>query len=205
MKRLFLAIPLFILLFIFCGEKGEEYFPMGVGSVWKYTGYTLLITSSSTDTIQKFTSDTKADSKGNLDNGLEVTLFVNIETVYVKSPYETTLVEVDTTYIRESGNYILSYESKSDPTPDTVLALPLEKDKTWQVDSTTTAKVLVEENVTVPAGTFKAWKVEQTTQGIPIYYWFAEGTGLVKVNMDYEPISGYRYVMNMELKSANVK
>jgi hypothetical protein len=205
MKKISFLFIFCSLLFLFCGKEEEkDYFPMGLGSIWRYSGDVVLITSSSTDTLQKMVIEMKAVKKDNLTSGLEVTEFVMTDTIKSKWPMETTYVEIETTYFRESDNYILSYDSKDDPEPDTFLSLPLEKDKTWRVNSSTTAKVLNEEEVRVPAGTFKAWKIEETEDTTPTYYWLSAGTGMVKMYKE-EVTSEYRVVINIELTSANIK
>ncbi len=206
MKRLLLLLP--ILFFLSCGifGKKEEYFPMGIGSVWNYFSLSLIETASSTDTIQKVTIQTEARKKDKLTTGEDVTEFFSTDTIKMKIPYETTYVVTRSSYIRESGNYILTYESKSDETPDTTLVQPLAKDKSWRVNSTTTATVISQEDVTVKAGTYKnAWKIELNTNGNKMYYWYANGKGMVKGYMENEYVPGYKFILNMELTSATIK
>lgn len=210
MKKLLLLVP--ILLFLCCGGKsGTEYYPMGVGSVWNYEFYTVNVSSTSTDTIQKGWIETKATKEDKLSSGEDVVEFVQKCSTLVHMPPspDTIIVTFDTTYAREHQDYILVYETKADNSPDTALALPLEKDKTWRQNAYATVKVLGQENVSVKAGDYQdAWKLEATMTNpitMSVYSWLAEGVGHVKTHYEYEPIQGFKQIYNMELVSADIK
>lgn len=218
MKRLLALTALFCtaLILVNCDLFGgsEDYYPMATGSTWDYEGsITQTTTAAAVDTIHTSTGRNEIAGKATLTSGEEVARFVNIETTHCRQP-ETTWVFTDTSYARQEGDYILAYESLDDTEPDTALALPLELNKTWQIhvagDTVTTGTVVAQEDVTVPAGTYKdCWKVEVTTvdgsDGIPkMHYWYADGIGRVKWLMES---TGAGYIMTFvtELTAASIK
>lgn len=193
---------------IFGGK--EDCFPMGVGSTWNYEGYALMTTSvAGTDTIQTSTTETEATKEDKLTTGEGVVEFVSTTTIHMKLPAESTFTWVDTSYVQKTDEQILSYSSKDDTNPMITIALPLEQDKTWQVTSNTTARVIAKEDVTVAAGTYKnCWKLELTTTAdagtSTMYYWYADGTGSVQTHMESEN-QGTTLVMHSELSSATIR
>ncbi len=211
-KVMFVALACAAILIMSCdlfGGKEENYYPTTVGSKWDYSGYVLLETGTDAqpDTIQKITATTLANKKDKLTSGEDVTEMITTIEFHQYYPTETTFTQSETGYIRETDNAILSYESKDDTAPDTALALPLIKDKTWHVNADVVAKALDQEDVTVQAGTYKkAWKVEQTLTGEDYkqYYWFANNIGMAKIYWQQTEQSA-TITFNMELTKATIK
>ena len=176
MKKLLLVIPL-VFFIIGCGgeEAGTAFWPLAVGNIWEYV-MTLTITTPDTTIVtgtgiqeQEITAETT------LDNGTEV--FEQVMTM----AWDDTLMGdyVDTSYIEETEDYILMYESKDDTEPDTMAALPLESGKSWNMDSGT-ATVVGQESVTVPAGTFSdCWKIA-FVDADTMWVYVAENVGQIK-------------------------
>jgi hypothetical protein len=187
MKKLLLLIPLVVFIMSCGGDgAGTSFFPLGVGYIWEYI-ITMTITTPDTTLSMTGTEEEEITAETTLDNGTEV--FEQITTMTQIIPFDTlfvdTIVEVDTAYVEETEDYILLYDSKDDTEPDTMVALPLESGKTWHYDSTTTATVVGQENVTVPAGTFSnCWKIAIVPEDGPdtIWAYAAENVGQVKVN-----------------------
>lgn len=89
---------------------------------------------------------------------------------------------------------------------------------TWKGDvegkpGNSTFTIIGEEEITVPAGTFKAWKVKTKTDDsgktkATIYTWFVKGVGPVKIELDSTMNStagSLKIKSRMELKSYNLK
>jgi hypothetical protein len=186
MKRLLLLIP--VIVIIGCGLfGGEDFFPLKVGNIWKYTGYTTMQDTAATtvDTTSMMVAENEITGTvqiGGADAYVSVTKLTN----YTYIPMVDTTESVDTSYIQESNDTIWSYDAVSDTTPMITMVLPLEQDKTWsQVmgTDTITYTVIAKEDITVPAETYtNCWKVEMTHSGSDqkAYYWYADGTGTVK-------------------------
>lgn len=212
-KVMFVALACAAILILSCdlfGGKEENYFPTTVGSKWDYTGVVLLDTSgtdAAPDTIQTMDINQVANKKDKLDSGEDVTEMVTTMTFHIKYPVESTYTQTFTSYVRETDNAILTYESKADTAPDTSLVLPLAKDKTWHMSADVIAKVLLQEDVTVPAGTYKkAWKIEQSSTGggEKQYFWYANNIGMAKVY--WQETEGTATVtVSIELKSVTIK
>jgi hypothetical protein len=152
------------------------------------------------------TQKTEATKKDTLTSGDDVTEFTTTLTTHVFSP-DTTYTTTDTGYVRESGDYVLSYSSLSDTTPDTAFVTAPKANQTW-TSGDATYLVVGQEDVTVTAGTFKkAWKLQFTPSDttMKVYLWFADGKGNVKEHMEFSPTSGVSVVYNNELTSATIK
>ncbi len=218
MKRLLLLTVLFsaALILVNCDLFGttKDYYPMATGTTWNYVGsVTSTATDADPDTISTSAGGSEVTGKAELASGEEVARFVNTDTTYLRMP-DTTWVLVDTGYVRQDGDYVLSYESLDDTEADTVLALPMELNKTWQVrasgDTSITGTIVAQEDVTVPAGTYtNCWKVEiATTIGTDasdkMHYWYADGIGRVKWLMEGTG-SGYKMVFRNDLTAADIK
>ncbi len=189
----------------------EDYYPLTVGNSWSYRGHARVLTATDDqpDTVQTMTIQVVATGKDNLNSGEEVIELVNTTSVHMYFPFESTYTVIETTYEREAGSFVLSYESKTDSAPDTTLVLPLTKDKTWRINEFTVARVLQQEDVTVPAGTYRsAWKIEQTvntgTQTFTQHWWYANNTGPIKAHWQ-ESYGTAAYEFNLELTGATIK
>lgn len=201
MKRLLLLLP--VILIIGCGLFGsEDYFPVKVGNIWNYIGYV----TSGADTTSKTILKNEITEKTTI-NSKDAFKQVGYVTVYTYLPIVDTSYDTSSVYLAETDDAILSYDSLT-AVPDTALKLPLKKDKTWtQVYSgvTVTYTVLLQEDVTVPAKTYKkAWKVEMSYSvggtTYTMYYWYADGVGMIK-----NSYTSGTYKSWMELESSTIK
>lgn len=204
MKRLLLLVP--VLIIVGCGLfGGEDYFPLKVGNIWKYEG-TAKYDTTTVGTLTAKMEITGTDQIGGKDVFVSV---VNM-TFIALNPPDTTDV-IDTSYIKEAKDTILSYSTKTDSTPEITALLPLKKDLTWtQIAGGDTMhyKVLLQENVTVPAKEYKnCWKIQvihNSDSGTPTYAWYADGTSLVK--RSWEETSGTTTITCLlQLTEATIK
>lgn len=193
------------------GVQEDDYYPISLGNMWNYKGL-VEIKAFNGDTISSSSGVTEVTAETRLTGGEDVFEITRIDTTFAKVPSETTLVYTSVSYTRKTDDYVLGYESLDDTEPDTALVLPLEEGKTWTVqswaDTTTTATVLVKESVTVPAGTYDCFKVRTTTtmgsQSYQMYWWYAEGVGLVKSYLETSQ-GGLVTVVRNELVSHDIK
>lgn len=210
-KLLILTVTAAACFIIGCKSGGsDDYFPMSVGSQWEFSGYILFgTTTPPTDTWRTMTNSTVAQAKTTLTGGEEVVPFQTTTISHTTFPIVMTDTSVGTSYVRESGDVILGYDSLSTSTPDTLMVMPLEANKTWHKDASSTALVVGQEDVTVAAGTYKnAWKIKMTsiigsdtTEG---FQWYAKGIGIIKTHSEYSE-SGYNMISNQELTSSTIK
>lgn len=194
-----------------CGlfEHHEDYYPMGIGSTWTYEVHDWEMTPSGTDTLYNGTDTIKATKNDRLPTGEDVVLFIRTITYEPDTASDST-VEVDSNYVRMGGDCVLQYANKADTTvPDTVLKLPLAKDVSW-FRWGARVKVTEESDVTVKAGTYRAWKVEaiydSTYHGLSASWWFADGVGEIQSHfVSPSGIPGYTYVTHRELDRATIR
>lgn len=210
-KLLAVTITGIAALFVACNIFGskEDYYPLSIGSTWNYFSCTIMSTGSdgTPDTIETTTSTTRAIND-KLSSGEDVVALVKVGTVHLRFPRETTYTINDTCYARKTENLILSYDSKNDQEPDTVLALPLAVGKKWRINRELTAEVLLRENVTVTAGIFPdAWQIDQLyVSGVDTFHlfsWYASGVGNIKYSSE-QSNAGYTFIYHGELVSANI-
>lgn len=192
------AVAAVALLGTSCKSKSSDIYPMSVGSVWNYD---LLVTASTTAAVETLATGTMVNTaveKATLPSGDGVKFKADLS-VTSKTP-DTTWTLTTYSYAREAGDWILSYSDLSDSTGDTVMMTTLAVGKKWhQGDGT--AEVMVQEDVTVKAGTYKsAWKVKLTNSGVDEFYWYAKGTGLVKMEGPQDDAT-----MTFELTKATIK
>ncbi|OGC38800.1 hypothetical protein A2Y85_08045 [candidate division WOR-3 bacterium RBG_13_43_14] len=178
MKKLVLSLAL-VLLIIGCGGE-KAVFPLTVGNEWTY-GLSVITETTDTSGVVADTMTATTTSQINSETTLDdsTAAFENISSM----EYDDTLMTdfTDTSYVVETDDYILGYDSKSDTEPDTLFVLPVEEGNTWAQNSTTTAVVLGKEDVTVPAGTYNdCWEIGYITTGETTYTYYAPGTGNVK-------------------------
>jgi hypothetical protein len=211
MKRVLVlaAIAAVALMGTSCTTAGSsDIFPMSIGSVWNQDILMMAgTTSASLDTFETGTVIITALEKANLTSGEEVVKFKNEVTMHMRMP-DSTLTNTTYSYMREAGDWILSYSDLSDTTADTAMVTTPSAGKTWH-QNTGPAEIVGQEDVTVVAGTYKgAWKVKATmTQGgstFDMYYWYAKGTGMVKAHFESSS-QGYSQIYNQELTSATIK
>lgn len=194
MRKLLLLIP--VIIIIGCGLFGtKDFFPLKVGNKWIFEGHMYSATDSAA--IKSEQEITGTDAIG----GKDVFVFIQKVVSYVFFPINDTFEFVDTSFIKEDKDTIWSYATKTDSTPMIVAILPLEADKSWtQIFGSDTIKstVKAQEDITVPAGTFKScWKIETKNNGVLANTsWYANGKGQVKAIAE-----GYL----LELKEATIK
>jgi hypothetical protein len=180
MKKLLCLLPI-IALIIGCGGEAV-YFPLAVGNQWEYS-IEQTITLISPDTTWEYTGNsiTEITAETTLDNGNPV-----LEQVTTTTWDDTLMTDAtDTTYVEETEDYMLIYNSKADTDPDTSLMLPIEAGNTWTVYSNTadtmTAYVVGKATVTVPAGSYDdCWQIEYSFSGGVNVDWFAPDFGVVR-------------------------
>lgn len=201
----FAAIAVAALAGVNCSPAGGDIFPLSVGSVWNMDVVLMAGTAAAAlDTMQTGTAVSTAVDKANLATGPEVIKFRNDVTVHILMP-DTTYTMTTYAYYREDGDWILSYADLDDSIGDTVMVTSPSVGKTWH-QGTSTVEVIGQEDVSVPAGTFKnAWKVKLTTNtAMEMFYWFAGGTGMVKLHYEFTDM-GYTQVYDQSLTSATIK
>jgi hypothetical protein len=201
MKRLLLLIP--VIAIIGCGLFGsKDYFPLAVDNQWVYN---LLATMGASDTVATglYTNDitTKITIGGD-----DAYIMTAKDSVYLISP-DSAFVTTETIYLRDTKDAFLSYSDTTEA-PDTFLFKDLKLDKTWTTivgTDTTVSTVVLQEDVTVPAGTYNdCWKVKMVHNSeTPNYYWFGSGTGLVK--QSFQVINTDTIDLLIELKSKTIK
>ncbi len=192
-----------------CPGGVEDYYPTTIGSVWNYKMFVLMAspTDGTLDTIQTETRATVATRNDKLTSGEDVVEIVSTNLVTLRFPRESTFTIVETCYVRETGDMVLSYATKDDTEPDTTLVLPLSRGKTWNVGHGITAEVIEQEDVTVAAGTYKnTWKIKQRESGATeeIFIWLANRVGTVKIHSEWSS-GGYNFTLHGELTSASIK
>lgn len=178
----------------------DDYFPMGVGSTWNYSWMVIVTVGGGAPDTTSETVKTVAKATDQIGSE-EVVMFIT-----ELSDKDT---EFETTYVKKTDDDIIVYSSKTDTTPDRVMALPLEANKTWTVNEGYTARAIGRESVTVPAGTYgKAWKIEYSlvtdSDTLKFHQWFAAGTGFVKYHSARSD-SLMSMTMKQELTSATIK
>lgn len=183
MKKLLLLIPLVFFIIGCAGEgAGTAFWPFAVGNIWEYIATQTMTTPDTTIVWGTGTQEQEITAETTLDNGTEVFEQVTITTLIVQfdTIFADTSLMVDTSFIQETENYILMYESKDDTAPDTMAVLPLESGKSWNMDSGT-ATVVGQESVTVPAGTFSdCWKIA-FVDADTMWVYVAENVGPIKI------------------------
>jgi len=208
-RILFLAVVAAVaLLGAGCDSSAGPIYPMTLGSVWNMDEVTLSGTAvASLDTMSTGTQTSTAVDKANLSSGREVVRFRNDATTHYRDGDSTTTT-TDYAYVAEVGDTIFQYANLDD-TAGTVYMMSNPKvGQTWSAGPGT-AMVVGQENVTVPAGTYKgAWKVKLSYNfglfSIDAYEWFARGTGLVKT-YGVATGTGYQSEFTTELTSAEIK
>lgn len=170
--------------------KDPDFYPTTVGSEWRYEGEMVWSQpTAGTDTVWTQVTNLRVTGTAALGVGGNAAVFVSTDSMVQRMPMETLVVTVDTSWVLKNGDWVLDFDGPNDDRPDTMLALPLEQSKTWQVfgrgDTTVWATVVGKSDITVPAGTFKAcWEVEyeysQPGGNYKFSQWYAEGVGWVK-------------------------
>ena len=191
-----------------CNPDAGSIFPMTIGSVWNTELYALEgQTGTTLDTSETGVTTTTALEKDSLTNGKEVVKFKSESTVHLRTP-DSTYTTISYSFLREEDGAILSYGALDDTIGDTLMMTSPAVGQTWS-PATGTAIVVGQEDVTVPAGTYKkAWKVKTAVNvggvTLEMFSWYARGVG--NVRMHYEgAYLGYSQVYDEELTSATIK
>jgi hypothetical protein len=158
-------------------EKAPDYFPLKVGTKWNYEAK-------------------QAGKTIKLENQI-----AKLETIDGKSlavlekSVNGTVQGTEHLAATEKGTFRHRVDGTELSPPICVLKNTLKKDDTWETVSTIAneqikvkAKVLGAEDVTVPAGKYKAFRVEveYSIAGMQatVTFWFAPDVGIVKQSMD---------------------
>ncbi|MBU1149106.1 hypothetical protein KKI23_03370 [Patescibacteria group bacterium] len=199
------GILLFAGMFVFGCSKAEtsaagvasNYFPHEDGYSWKYIDQNDSATISTIEgtttingnTVQIIKSSYPSSSSLSTDKGNILGAFTS----------------TGTSYWRVTDDALYVYSSTSDTNPYMSLAFPLEIGKTWTIVEyegySLTAKVVANENVTVPAGTFNCYKVDSfshygTEEAYMQSLWIGDRAGLVRGER-----SGGTYTTELEWKN----
>ncbi len=215
MQRTILAIVFAVVsaFFLSCDVFGgkPDYFPISIGSTWNWFSCVVLAsgTDAPPDTLQVGNMTTKATRNEKLASGEDVVELVKVGVFTNRYPRESTYTIYDTCYVRELSNMILSYDSKDDAEPETTLALPLAAGKTWRVTQELFAKALLQEDVTVRAGSYQnAWKIEMSEASgadtFRMFYWYANKVGNIKYHSEQD-VGTSTFIYHGELVSAIIK
>jgi hypothetical protein len=197
-----------VLTGINCNPNAGSILPMTIGNVWNTELYALGgLTGTTLDTLETGVTTTTAFEKANLTNGKEVVKLKSESTVHLRTP-DSTYTTTGDSLLREEDGAILSYGALDDTTGDTVMMSSPAVGQSWS-PGPATAIVVGQEDVTVPAGTYKkAWKVKVITNmggvTVEMFNWYARGVGNVKMHYEGE-YQGYSQVFDEELTSATIK
>jgi len=117
-----------------------------------------------------------------------------------------------------TGTGVYNYGTITYPTTEAayLLPLPLDVGDIWTIVENLTCEVIGEEEITVPAGTFRTLKVEVNIFGSSgadqsdYYEWYADGVGLVKSSFSFltlsSTIEGGRVILStIEVESSLVE
>jgi len=193
------AIAAIALMGTSCTTSGGSIYPMSVGSVWNMD----MVATSAQDTFMTGTYIATVVEKASLASGEEVVKTKTEMNQHLRMP-DTTMTTTSYAYIREAGDWILSYSDLNDSVGDTVMVTTPTVGMKWH-QGTGTTEVIGQEDVTVKAGTYKsAWKFKMTTTNMDFFFWYANGVGMVKGRTQYED-QGVQWLNELELTSATIK
>jgi hypothetical protein len=174
------------------GQDKVDYMPLKVGNTWTHkvevAGMQLSIT-------QKVT---RIEKKGDKDVG---SLEMEVNGMTITEQMSSTA----------KGIFRHSFNGTPVDPPVEALRLPIKKGDTWEGDLEIMGqkvkakfKTEGEEEVTVPAGKYKAvivaMDIEAGGQSFKAKNWFAPNVGIVKQTFDFGAISGSSELEKMELK-----
>jgi hypothetical protein len=191
-----------------CNPNAGSIFPLTIGSTWNTESSTLSEqTGGARDTSQTGVITTTALEKDSLINGKEIVKFRHESAIHVFQPdssYSTTTY----TLLREENDVIMVYSALDDTVGDTLMMVNPAVGQNWG-QGVATAIVVGQEDVTVPAGTYKkAWKVKTVANlgivTVEVLTWYARGVGNVKVHSE-AGFLGSTEISDEELTSATIK
>jgi len=180
---------------------GGDLMPLSVGNYWNMKT-TLKITVM--DTVvndSTLYNRTEITEKVTLGNGKEAFTYKSGKT---NSSYSFDTTGVDTTYLVKEDTAYFSYDSLSQTTGDYQGPVKYDIGTVWNAHDMK-FEVTAKEDVTVPAGTFNAYKIAMTdTTSDTLWQWMAKGKGFIKMygKMGY---SSYSVEMTEELMAYKVK
>lgn len=184
MKKLWLLI----ILLIFCAGCQNNVTPSSQTSGTDWTQYypmTAGITKKLTDASGKYI-DYNVTGSTYTYNNQTLQIIKTVVDVGNGSLESQSLYKVDS-----NGAY--NYGTVTSPTTEAYLLLsfPLEINKTWQADPTTTVTVIKTERLELDLGTYDTYKLSYVTNDgtstVTDYNWYASGIGLVrKSSSDYD-------------------
>jgi hypothetical protein len=180
MHRLILALVLLPTLAVSAPalkEKAALYYPTQVGDTLVYE----------TDVGGKTTEHTEIIDRVEEKEGV-----VTVQTVRVLKDVKRPVSKIQ---VSERGVLRVGTQLKDYPTPMTMLKLPAKAGDKWESNiggaiGNQLHKIVGEEEVKVPAGTYNAIRVEMTVQlpaeagmrEVKQTHWFAPGVGVVKIS-----------------------
>jgi hypothetical protein len=191
-----------------CDSNPGPIFPMTIGSVWHTESSTLQgTTTAALDTSETALTTTTVSESASLANGKGVVKLTSETTIHQFSP-DSTYTATAVILLNEENGVIMTYGALDDTVGDTLMMSEPEVGQTWS-PGLATSVVIGQEDVTVPAGTYKkAWKVKTITNigfiTLEMFSWYARGVGNVRNHYEatYE---GQSQVFDEELTSATIK
>ena len=153
------------------GAEGA-YFPIKEGATRVYE-------VRSGDTVESGYTDvvTKVEKK---DAAVHVTVTRDYPGA---NPYVTTIA------VSGEGLFRVAVSGRDLAKPILLLKLPAKVGTKWELDGGARYEVTKEEEVEVPAGKFRAVRVEQVNGDSTTTLWFAPSAGLVKMSLDGGPVT----------------
>ncbi|MEO0184379.1 MAG: hypothetical protein ABIL22_01045 [candidate division WOR-3 bacterium] len=199
MKKLLLPIAVLI-VFVGCGGE-KDIFPITVGNTWEYDHISThgegdsILWSDTTSTTMTISRETT------LNNGTAV-----FEAITEGDTWK------DSSYLEQTDDYVVSYDSLGAVIGDTLLKFPIEQGNSWTIysDSNSTSKAVVvgKKNVSVPAGTYDdCWEIGVYWTWNPddtVYMYYAPGVGLVRQYLSFVDSTSWA-VHETQLVETNIK
>lgn len=173
--------------------KSNEYYPTKLGTRWIYK------TTAGNQTARIEVRIVEKEAIGG-------TMCVKIEAATLVNKKERTRIQTEHIHVSEKGVFRYAANSNNLTPPLQFLSFPAKKGESWNVASRSLGLELKgtfkieEEEVTVPAGTFKAIVCRAdnfTSDGkiLPQTYYFASGVGLIKHVVEY---GGQTVILELE-------
>jgi len=210
--RNLIAIAVLALIVLTAGSCGKstragsstDYYPLTVGSVWKYLLYDHDSTGKPDVEHPTQPFSVRIARKDKMASGEEAVMVVRRNEL----PY----VFVETTFVRQSEGYILQSRKRDSKISDTLLAVPPAQGKGWHSwyggRLSFPVRFADQQAVTVKAGTYhQTWHTveEPESLSIKISSWYAPGVGLVKYHSETARKDGSIFAETVELTDASVK
>ena len=170
------TLTLLLALLTGCGQQvstsqDEGYFPHGDGYSWTYT----VISTTEISGQDPYTTTTEETY---YFDGTTVITDEIVAQNYCKEGNPT-----ETHYFLINDSVVYSFGTVIMPTTEAKVFLPypLSIGEIWQSILNSTAEVLAYESVSVPLGTFDAYKIKRTyATGFKPFEWYAQNVGKVK-------------------------